>query len=821
MKYALLSLSIILLFTYNLLAQAPAAPKTTVKGVVIDSATNQPLPFVTVVIKNAGSNVPVKSAITKDNGAFEMSIAMQKTYQLAIASLGYRAKAIALPSAVDGVIDVKTIILSPTTGQLKEVSIVGAKPLIKQEVDRIAYDVLNDPESKAQSVLDMMRKVPLLSVDANDNIKLKGQGNYKILLNGKESALMAKSPSDVLKSMPATNIEKIEVITTPPAKYDAEGLAGIINIITKKNADQGYNGSVNTRFNSVFGPGININGTLKQGKLGFAGFLGFGSNGSNDNYATNVQSFINSGVAISQNTNNHFTGTNHFGNGTISFEIDSLNLITATYQFYGGDNSQTNGQFSSQYNYSQLVQRYDLNSDSKNTFNGLDANVNYQIGFKKNKDQLLTLSYKLSYSPNTQLNTNVISNVFGTAPVGANYQQYNDAGNKEHTFQLDYVQPFNKKINIEAGGKAILRNNYSKFSTSSQNPVTDEYNVNTVANDFTYHQDVYSAYNSYLLKFEKWTAKVGARIEHTQINADFTSTGSSIDKSYDNLIPSISVQHNLKSSSLTLGYTQRIQRPGIYQLNPFVDKTNPRFINTGNPDLKPELNNTFEFNYSNFSKNAITLGLSYAFSNNSIQNVTNISTQVNGSKTDTITTTTFQNLGSNKTLGLNLNWNLSSVKNLNVSLNAQLSHVWLKGTYNGQLYSNDGFGGNAFLNLGYRFDKGYRLGFNGGYFYGDVNLQGRNGDYVYTSYVAGVDVLKKKGTISLVANNPYSKYYTSHSSTTTGQFIQTSDYSNRYASFAVRLNYRFGKLNTNIKQNQRGINNDDTKGGGAAKPTGN
>jgi hypothetical protein len=200
--------------------------------------------------------------------------------------------------------------------------------------------------------------------------------------------------------------------------------------------------------------------------------------------------------------------------------------------------------------------------------------------------------------------------------------------------------------------------------------------------------------------------------------------------------------------------------------------------------------------------------------------VTNTFQQVTNGRLDTVTLTNYQNLGSNKTLGLNINTNLTFLKNMSVSINGRLSHVWLKGNYNGSDYANSGFGGNIFTNVGYKFDKGYRLGFNGGFFYGDVYLQGRSGNYVYTSYVAGIDILKKKGTISLVANNPYSKYFTSNSTTVSSNFNQTAYFQNRYASFAVRFNYRFGKLNSNIKQNKRGINNDDTKGGGT-KSTGN
>jgi len=820
MKISLLTLFTFFALVSSVLAQTQPI-KGTIKGSVVDSAKSQSMAFVTVLIKDVKTNQPVKSVLSKDDGSFEVSIPAGKTYQAIIAFIGYRSKTINVPEIkkANQEISLGKILLSETSSSLKEVSIVAAKPLIKQEVDRIAYDVQADPESKAFSALDMVRKVPLLSVDANDNIKLKGQGNYKILINGKESALMAKNPSDVLKSMPATNIEKIEVITTPPAKYDAEGLAGIINIITKKNADQGYNGSINSRFNSIWGPGINVNGTVKQGKFGLAGFVGFSGNGSDvQNFNGSTLTYSNQNVLL-QNGSSLSNGHNHYGNAELSFEIDTLNLITASYEFFGGQYDQTAERFTSQQNnLGSIFQKYTLNNTNTNHNTGADASVNYQLGFKRNKDQLLTLSYKYSYSPNQQFNLNEIGNTLGTHPNS--YQQNNSAGNREHTFQLDYVQPFNKQINIEAGGKAILRNNFSDFQTDTLNTTTNKYVLApSQSNSFSYHQDIYSIYNSYQLKFEKWVVKAGVRIEHTGLDANFSSASSAIAPNYNNVIPSVSGQYKLKKSSFTLGYTQRIQRPDIYQLNPFVDKTNPKFISTGNPDLRPELNNTFELNYSNFSKGSVTIGTSYAFSNNSIQMVTNTIQQVTNGKIDTVTLTNYQNLGSNKTLGLNINTNLTFLKNMSVSINGRLTHVWLKGNYNGSDYANSGFGGDISANVGYKFDKGYRLGFNSGFYAGDIYLQGRNGNFLYTSYVAGVDVLKKKGTISFVANNPYSKYFTSNTTTVSSNFNQSAYYQGRYASFAVRLNYRFGKLNSSIKQNQRGINNDDTKGG--SKSSGN
>ena len=202
-------------------------------GTVVDSVSGKPLAYATIVLQNSKTKSPVKNFISKDDGSFELTGVDSLDYLLIFAFTGYDNKTISISrgqSAVLGLISMKL-----SDKQLNEVSVVAVKPVIKRDLDGIKYDVSADPEAPGLSVLDMMHKVPLLSVDASDNIKLKGKGNFKILINGKESALMAKNPSDVLRSMPATNIERIEVITTPPAKYDAEGLAGIINIITKRS----------------------------------------------------------------------------------------------------------------------------------------------------------------------------------------------------------------------------------------------------------------------------------------------------------------------------------------------------------------------------------------------------------------------------------------------------------------------------------------------------------------------------------------------------------------------------------------------------------
>jgi outer membrane receptor protein involved in Fe transport len=803
-------------------AMAQPAPKPlTVKGIVIDSATNKPLSYVTVALQDAKTLKSVNGGLTKDDGSFELKGTFGRSYQVAFASVGYKSKIVQI-TGTETEINIGRILLSVSSNELKEISITAVRPLMKQEVDRISYDVQADPESKAVTALDMMRKVPLLSVDADENVKLKGSGNYKILINGKESALMAKSPSDVLRAMPATNIEKIEVITTPPAKYDAEGLAGIINIITKKNADQGYTATVNTRYNTIWGPGVNISASAKQGKFGITTFFGGNNRNHRDAALGNTQLFTD-GSSIKQNGVDHNFGNNRYGNAELSYEIDTLNLLTASFEIFHQYNSQNNGQFTNALDPSgAATQQYQQDTYGFARMGGFDASINYQLGFKNKKDRLLTISYKYSYSPFTQDLDNRFSDRLNfLQSFQPDFTQYNHSGGKEHTIQVDYAEPF-KVVTLEVGGKAILRNNFSNFNRSDLDSATSNYVLNPqYTNNFNYHQDIYSIYNSYQVKFDQYVAKAGLRLEHTGISADFSSANVQVSPNYNNLIPSISIQRTFKISSINFGFTQRIQRPGIQQLNPFVDNSNPKFISTGNPNLRPELDNTFELTYSNFAKNSFNVGVSYAYSNNSIQNVTNLRTDSTADhKLDTVTTSTYQNLGSNRTLGVNLNTNVAITKQFSLSLNTHVSYIWLKGTYNGQDYANSGFKGEAFGSLGYKLGKGYRMGLDAGFFSGDVNLQGKSSNFIFNSYVLTKELLNKKANLSLVVNNPYSEFHNNTSTTTTPQFTQTSFNENPYRSYAVRFSYRFGRLNSEIKKNQHGINNDDTKSSGGDGNTG-
>ncbi len=781
------------------------AQTDTVKGVVVDSVTRSPQAYISVSLTDTATKQPVKGIQSSANGSFELKDVPSGAYQLKISAIGYKTRTIDVRvSLAQPVVDLGNIGLSPLATQLKEVSVTAAKQVVKQEVDRLIYNVQADPDNKAMDMLDMMRKVPLLSVDGSNNIQLKGSGNYKILIDGKESALMVHNPSAILQSMPASNIESIEVITIPPAKYDAEGLAGIINIITKKQKLQGYSFNINSRDDNVLGPATNLDFAVQEGKFGFDMATGYGINGHYPTDFGTTETFLANQSSLVQNGTRLTGSWSDYVVLTFSYEIDSLNLVNVNFDhftntFYPAGN-EVSDLFS---NTGALLQQYDLNTTGYNHPGGTDAGINYQLGFKKSKAQLLTLSYFYNDVETKSFLNNVFSNQVNFNQ--ANYEQSDNSGTKTQTAQIDYVQPVKKVLQIEAGVKGIFRNNFSDFNSDVQNTAGQYIADPAQSDDFKYEQDVYSLYNSYQAKAGDWAVKAGWRFEYT---VDNTGT---LKNSYHNLIPSVALQHKFSKSSVNFGFTERIQRPGIAQLNPFVNVSNPDFVSTGNPNLKPELNHILELNYIHIDQNTVTSGLSYAFSNNAIQNVSYYAIEAINNKSDTTTVNTYENLGSNRTLNYNFSANLNLTKQFRFNLNGRVSRVWLQGDYNGQNYSNSGYTGNAFAGPSYLFNNGYRLSFNLSYNNGSINLEGRNGYNLSSQLLLSKSFFNKKLSLSMIANNPWLRYKNTNTYTNTPDFMQTSYNQNAYRSFYFSFNFNFNKLKSSIKRTKVSINNDDLK----------
>ncbi|SEV91052.1 Outer membrane receptor proteins, mostly Fe transport [Chitinophaga sp. YR573] len=671
---------------------------------------------------------------------------------------------------------------------LKEVAIIANKTFIQQKSDRIIYNLQADPESKGNSVLGMMRKIPFITLDGSDNILLKGNASYKVLINGKSSSMVNGNLTAILRSMPASTIQKIEVITIPPAKYDAEGLAGIINIITNKKVNEGYNGTLNV--NEGFpagGPGAGGSFTAKLGKLGVSAFGGVSIYNSpqtsftNTRTGTDTTNLQQNGLAKSKNTNGYF-GTQ------LSYEIDSLNLLSGQFNING---TRANG--NSSLSSVASSQQYDLLNHNTSHSYGIDAAINYQLGFKSSKSRFLTFSYMYSTNPGDQQANINISN----AP---DYNQHAHQSFKEHTFQMDFVTSV-KALNIEAGVKGILRRNSSDFQYNSFN--NGKFELVTALSDlYTNTQNVFSAYNSYQLSLKSWNITAGVRLEQTVIKADFISSAAVADQNYLNVIPSIAVGKNFNDqSSINFGFTQRMRRPGINRLNPYVDRSNPNIESTGNPGLRPVLLNDIQAGYSSNKKLSLNIGLDYSFMNNLDLKV------VNFDAVTKITRTSYANVGKAKSLGSNFNISYPLTKWYNAGLNGNVMYLWLS---DGMAISNNRWIYSLALSNAFQLNKGWRIN-------ADLNVisrspngsQGTSNGMISTAFGVNKELVKNKLSVAGSIKNPFTKYRDNQNQTFGPNFQQFSTSRDYFRSFNISLNYNFGGLRDGINKSRSEIRNDD------------
>jgi outer membrane receptor protein involved in Fe transport len=782
------------------------AYKRIISGTIFENGKKIPVKFVTVELLRKSDQAVLSKTNTDAEGKYSMATDENEALLVKVNVIGYQSVTVPVEAGAANV-TVPAVYLELDYQKMTAVNVVSKRPLVKQEIDGLSYDVQADPESKFTSLLDMIRKVPFISVDADDNVKLKSSSSYRVLIDGKESSIIAGNPRDVFKSMPATNVLRIEVITNPPSKYDGEGLAGIINIITvKKMAANGYNGSIGVNYKDPSGPWSNANINFKAGRLGISAYAGFSfANIPLTNFTIVQRSLIGLPATVSQRGRASTNSDREYMSTQISYEIDSLTVATASLGYNMNSSDRSRYIHTNQIS-STISQSYSLNNQTETKGDGYDLGLDFQRLSKKNKARFLTGSYR--YSANK---SNVFNSVESFEKINyeqADFNQRNKSGVREHTGQLDYTIPV-KKIIIETGVKAILRDNFSYFLVRSYDSAAGGFKDDPFSsNDFTYQQNVYSVYNSYLANLNKWTFRLGARLERTTVDARFITASTNFSTEYNNFLPSLAVQHKLsKATSINLGYSERIRRPGIAQLNPFVDRQNPVSLVVGNPFLKPELSQAFSLNLSVSKKVNFNFGASYSYSNNTIQTFAK-------SDASGITTFTFGNLGKNKSLGFDMNINYPVTKQLNVSLNSQLNFLRFSGFISNDSipFGRNGTVGNVNLFAGYKFGKEWRTSLTLLYFSPNINLQGTSSPFYYASWSLSKNLLKKRLTISGSISNPFSRFLRYETDTYDQRFIQNIDNEIVYRRFNLGVNFKFGKLKDgSIKKSRENIKNDDVK----------
>ena len=842
MKHRLLLLLLFMFATFAAGgAQKDVAPSFTIKGVLLDSLTQEGEPYATIRITKKGvPDKAVKMAVTGANGKFQEKLNVPAgDYAISISSIGKApvVKDFTLKPSTK-IIDLGTLYSSEANNELKGVEVVAQKPLVKVDVDKIEYNIEDDPDSKSNSILEMLRKVPLVTVDGEDNVQVNGSSSFKIHVNGKPNNMMSNNPKEVLKSMPANTIKYIEVITSPGAKYDAEGVGGILNIVTVGGGFEGYTATFRGNVSNN-GAGAGTYAMVKQGKMTISVNYNYDYNNSprsySDNYRENYEPGARDEKFLESQSSSKSKGNFQHGNLEASYEIDTLRLLTAAFGMYGGSNESDNNGNTVMYrtNHEDVAYRYRTDSRNKNSWYSINGNIDYQRTSRKNKQRMLTLSYKINTQPQTDNSKNVYLDIFPDEQKEElaerlrleNYHSDGKTNTMEQTFQVDYTTPIGKLHTIETGAKYIFRRNSSDNALYEAAGGSDNYTYNEDrSSEYRHLNHILSAYAGYTLKYKDFSFKPGVRYEQTIQRVKYiVGPGEDFHTNYSDWVPSVSLGMKIgKTQNLRAGYNMRIWRPGIWNLNPYFNNQDPMSISQGNPDLKSEKSHAFDIAYSNFSaKFNINVSLRHSFGNNGIERVSRLITNENGEIFDDnpehmapngAMYSTYDNIGKNRDTGLSLylNWNASPKTRIYV--NGRGSYRDLKSEAQG--LHNYGWNVSCHGGIQHTLPLKIRLSLNGGGSTPYISLQGKGSGYQYYSIGLNRSFLKDdRLTLNLYCNNIFEKYRTYNSHTKGDNFISKSSgkYPNRYVGFSI--GYRIGELKASVKKAARSINNDDVKGG--------
>jgi ferric enterobactin receptor len=779
-----------------------------IAGILIDSVTKKPVEFATVVVFEPKTNKQIDGTITDETGEFKFSEIKLGTYDLQISFLGYSSKTVKditiTPQKPD--INLNNVALSAEGVLLNEVTVTGQAAVVENQIDKLVYNADKDVTSLGGDASNVLQKVPLLSVDAEGNVSLRGSSNVQILINGKPSTMFSSNAADALKTIPADQIKTVEVITSPTAKYDGEGSGGIINIITKKKSLEGFTGSVNGSVGNRQNRGsLNLN--LTRGRFG----MNFNGSGW---YAPNRPSYSEY-LRIDQVGNGEERVLEQYGKGDsknygprvnlgMFYDLNAYNNISTSFGLRGFGRSGENLTDATFTDPSiDLNQIYTRNSTSKGLNSGFDWNTDYKRTFKK-PGQELTIGYQLDMDfSDSENNFDQSGNEESLRIRNLNE---NLGVNREMTAQLDYVHPLSKSIKLEAGGKGILRHIESDFSSSNFDFANQQFVENVSASDiFYYDQDVYAGYLSFNVKLgEKTGLVVGSRYEHTSIAGDYDFNETTFSNSYGNFLPSFILSRNLsQTSSVKFSYNQRIRRPGLRFVNPYVDQSDPRDLTVGNPLLLPEISNQVELNYSTFVKGIVlNTSVFYRVTNDNIENFLEVTNEG-------ISRNTFRNIGQTESLGASLFTSINIKEKLTLRGSASVSTYSSQATIEGVDLSRTSVIWNGNLNGTLTLKKGFKIEAFGFYNSPRQSIQGSRASFSMFNF-GMVKEFSKKFSMGLNVSQPFSRDMKFRNESEGPTFYLESLNAVATRSIGINFNYRFGKLDFR-QPGERGERNNDVK----------
>lgn len=765
---------------------------------MIDEQSGEPLQFANAIVLNANDSSLIGGSTTRADGSFEV-YTQQGEYLLKVQFVSYQNIFLkATLSKEAPTLNVGTVKLLPDVEILSEIVVSGQRSQMQLEIDKRIFNVSEDLNSIASNASEILDNLPSISVDVDGNVNLRGSSNVRILVNGKPSGLVGISSPDALRQLQGNLIERIEVITNPSARYDAEGSAGIINIILKKEQARGINGSftANSGYPANYGFSGNIN--YRSGPVNL--FASYGIN-YRENPGGGFTDRVSRDTLFTYIDNDRLrTGTSHNFRVGADFYINTDNIITVSGLSRVSDELNTTN-----ITYFDRTLRAGLinNTLRRDLQDELDNNSEYQIGYRRimeGKDHELNVQFQLRDNGEAQNSFIDSTNLL----LNSSSQQYqramNEEGDKNTLMQIDYVRPLGNGKKLETGYRGTLREITSDYLVEQIDGIGNYFPLVNFSNRFVYNEDVHAFYAIYEDKMERWGYQLGIRAEQTNIKTFQRETNENNKKDYLNAFPSAFLSYKVTADrTLQASYSRRLSRPRFWYLNPFSSFSDPRNIRRGNTDLNPEYTDSYELGVlNNFKNSSIYLGGYYRYTTGVIERV---QTSDDGINTVSIP----RNIGTENAYGLEANFSADPVKWFNINGNANFYRAITAGKFNDIILERDTYSARFRINNKFKFGK-VDLQVSGNYEAPEKRTQGTQKSQYRIDMGASMDVLKGNGTLNLSARDLFNtrKF---RGTTITDTFTEETEFQWRSRQVRLSFTYRLKQ-----KKNRGGRDRDDDYG---------
>ena len=785
----------ILLIGFALLSvQLLMSQNFTLSGKVIDQQTKTPLEYCTISILDSNTNQLVEGGITNTDGTFSIEVT-KGTYTVLIDYISFESKKIET-LAIDSDKDLGTVLMEINTQQLENVVVVREKTEVEIRLDKRIYNVGKDLTIRGGTVSDVLDNVPSVTVDIEGNVALRGDQNVRILINGKPSSLVGVSGGEALRQLPAESIDKVEVITSPSARYEAEGSAGIINIILVKNKFGGFNGSLssNIAYPKSFGVSGNLNYRTKKYNL----FLNSGYNNGTSIGNSYYKSEFLKPEGNDELIENRVFDRNRVGwntNAGIEYFITEKSSLTTSLFLSDRDNNNlaTNQLFSTDFGLETIeTLRQEKEDEVSNTF---EFNINFNHNFNDDGHKL-SIDFQKENSEEIEDGDVFVNEIAPNPNKKMGETVLTDETFDQILFQADYVNPFSESGQFEAGFRTVLKDRVILYELTNE-VTSGNFEINTdLSNTLEYQENIYAAYSQYGNKVGKFSYFFGLRFEQTEITINQKTGNQEIKNSYGDLFPTINLSYELTNSqSITLGFNRRISRPRGRFINPFPSRSSATNLFQGNPNIQPSYSNGVDLGYLK-RWDQISLNGSVYFTRQT--DVFIFILEDTGEKTmvgETLVPILRRypiNLASQNRYGFELNSSASISKKWRVNGNINFFANDLKGSHNGKIYDKKSTSWSGRLSNTLTLPK--KIDWQTNVFYRGPreDAQNKSKGFASVSTAISKDVLKDDGTITFRISDVFNSQRR-RSNLLTENVKNYSEFQWREPSYTLNFTYRFNE----------------------------